>query len=56
MSRSDYDITITSRSGLPRKRLFPLNYTPKRTQSLKTTDFVPVADFTSQEVNNTCVR
>ena len=31
-------------------RLFPLNYTPKRSQSLKKTDFVPVADFSSQEV------
>ena len=35
---------------LAEKRLFPLNYTPKRPQSLKKTDFVPVADFSSQEV------
>ena len=34
---------------LAEKRLFPLNYTPKRPQSLKKTDFVPVADFTSQQ-------
>ena len=31
---------------LAEKRLFPLNYTPKRPQSLKTTECVPVADFT----------
>ena len=36
---------------LAEKRLFPLNYTPKRSQSLKKTDFVPVADFSSQEVS-----
>ena len=40
---------------LAEKRLFPLNYTPKRPQSLKKIDFVPVADyrvpdFSSQEV------
>lgn len=38
---------------LAEKRLFPLNYTPKRPQSLKKTDFVPVADFSSQEVGHT---
>ena len=31
---------------LAEKRLLPLNYTPKRPQSLKKIDFVPVADFT----------
>ena len=36
--------------GLAEKRLFPLNYTPKRSQSLKTIDFVPVADFTPNPV------
>ena len=35
---------------LAEKRLFPLNYTPKRPQSLKKTDFVPVADFTPNPV------
>ena len=40
--------------GLAEKRLFPLNYTPKRSQSLKTIDFVPVADFSSQEVIKLC--
>ena len=38
--------------GLAEKRLFPLNYTPKRSQSLKTIDFVPVADFTPNPVRD----
>ena len=37
--------------GLAEKRLFPLNFTPKRSQSLKTIDFVPVADFTPNPVS-----
>ena len=40
---------------LAEKRLFPLNYTPKRSQSLKKTDFVPVADFTPNPVERESV-
>ena len=36
--------------GLAEKRLFPLNYTPKRSQSLKTTDFAPAPGFSAQLV------
>ena len=36
--------------GLAEKRLFPLDYTPKRSQSLKTIDFAPAPGFSAQLV------